>query len=189
MILKNKSKRAAMEMSMGTVVTIILLVSVLVLSLVMIKNIFGGGNNAITSMNNQLSSKVNQLFSDGKTRRVAILPDSRKILVKRGKTPPEGFAFSIHNDAKEGKSFNYTVTASNVADCNGQITLDDANSYIIGKSTAAPINLGGGQNLENAILVLFDVPKNAPPCTVPYVLNVYEGTQPYDSTNIYVTYK
>jgi len=178
-----------MEMSVGTIVTIVLLMSVLVLGLVLLKNIFGGANNSITSVNTQLNSKINQLFSDGKASRVAVLPDSRRITIKRGASPPSGFAFSIYNDAKKGEAFNYTVTASDVSNCDGQLTTDEANSYMIGGKTSTLINLGGGRALENARIVTFSVPKSAPPCTIVYTLNIYEGTQPYDNVDVQVTYK
>ena len=52
-----KNKKAAMEMSMGTMVTIILLVVVLVLGIFFIQKIFSSGSNAIDTVDNQVQDR------------------------------------------------------------------------------------------------------------------------------------
>ena len=57
-----KQKKAAMEMSVGTIVTIVLLMSVLILGIFLIKNIFSSAKNAIDLTDEQLNAEINELF-------------------------------------------------------------------------------------------------------------------------------
>ena len=55
-----------MEMSVGTIVTIVLLMSVLVLGIILIKNIFYGGIKIVDMTNEQLENEINKLFGEDK---------------------------------------------------------------------------------------------------------------------------
>ena len=179
--------KGAMEMSVGTIVTIVLLMSVLVLGLFFIQKIFSSSNNAIDSVNQQLTSQINQAFSNGQETKLAIYPTSRIVDVKRGASPPQGFAFSIYNDAKSNAVFNYTIRATDVSNCAGSITTQVANSYLIGGISSSPLPLGPGQALDNAVLVTVAAPQSAPTCTVVYTVNVYQNGNPYSSADVQVT--
>jgi predicted PurR-regulated permease PerM len=91
-----KSKSGAMEMSVGTMVTIILLVCVLVLGIFFIQKIFGAGTNAIDSIDNEVQSEIDRLF-ERENKPLAIYPTSRDVILKKG-DDPKGFAFSVKND-------------------------------------------------------------------------------------------
>ena len=54
LLFKMKSKRAAMEMSVGTMVTIILLVTVLVLGIFFVQKIFKSGTSAIDNIDTEV---------------------------------------------------------------------------------------------------------------------------------------
>src|SRR3989344_5188244 len=89
-----KSKKAAMEMSVGTMVTIVLLMVVLVLGIFLIQRIFRAGTNAIDSVDSEVQSQIQKLFSEeGKT--IAVYPTSREITLSKGDR--KGFAFSVRN--------------------------------------------------------------------------------------------
>src|SRR3989337_788975 len=91
-----KNKRAAMEMSVGTMVTIVLLMIVLVLGIFFIQKIFATGTNAIDTIDNQVQNEIQKLFAqEGKT--IAVYPTSRDVILKKG-DDPRGFAFSIKNE-------------------------------------------------------------------------------------------
>ncbi|NCO17977.1 hypothetical protein COT60_03020 [Candidatus Pacearchaeota archaeon CG09_land_8_20_14_0_10_30_9] len=187
--METKNTKGAMEMSVGTIVTIVLLMSVLVLGIFFISKIFTSSNNAINSIDTQIQNEINQMFSDGKTLKLAVYPSSRIITVKRGASPPQGFAFSIYNNAKTQADFTYSIKASDVTDCQGTVTESQANSYVLGGTTLNPIPIGGSQMLSNARLVQFPVPESMPSCTVKYDLLLYRDGSAYDSADISVTFK
>lgn len=188
--MKKTNSKGAMEMSVGTIVTIVLLMSVLVLGLFFVQRIFTSGSNAIDSIDSQVQSEINQLFSDG-ANKVAVFPTSRDISLKRGDSVPKGFAFSVYNDNNEpSSSFSYTINADDVTDCGSTMTKQIADSYVLGGT--GTFNLGPASILENARLVRFSVPESAPGCTIFYNLEVKRNGILYPtsgSTQILVTIK
>ena len=92
------SKRAQMEMSVGTMVTIVLLLIVLVLGIFFIQKIFKSGSNAIDTIDSQTQSELQKLFAN-EGAKIAFYPTSRVVVVQRG-DDPKGFAFSIRNNGE-----------------------------------------------------------------------------------------
>lgn len=184
-----KNKKAAMEMSVGTIVTIVLLMSVLVLGIFLVQKIFTSGSGAIDSVDGQLTSQINQLFSDGEAKRIAVYPSSRIFSVKRGASPPQGFAFSVYNEGTSEARFEYELELSDLGTCEGAITESQAlsSSFILGKS--GTFSLAGSQSLSNARLITFPVSKDNPSCTLVYNLVLLRDGSVYDSVDVQVTFK
>lgn len=180
-----KNKRAALEMSVGTIVTIVLLMSVLILGIFLIQKIFGASTNAIDSINNQVEDQINKLFAQDGTK-IAIYPTSRDITIKK-KDDPKGFAFSIKNLDVETADFSYETVASDVSKCGSAFTKEEAESYLLGGS--GNFELGPGNSLDVARLIKLDLSETAPPCTMIYYLQVDKDGDAYASADIFVTIK
>ena len=182
-----RNNKGAMEMSVGTIVTIVLLMSVLVLGIFFISKIFTSGGTAIDSVDSQLTNQINQLFSDGSASKIAVYPNSREIDIKKGDSP-KGFAFSVNNNDKDSSSsFDYSVEADNVDDCGQTMTKEKANTYILGGT--GTFTLGPTANLDQARLVRFSIPESAVSCTIFYNVNINRGSNPYTSSQIIVNIK
>ena len=181
-------KKAAMEMSVGTIVTIVLLMTVLILGLVLVRNIYGSGSNAIDQIDSAIQNEMNKLFAEeGKT--LVIYPTSRKVTLKKD-AEPSGFAFSVKNNDVEDMDFTYTVEADPDFDftrCGSSFTPDKANRWLL--IDAGSFTLGRGNSLELAELVLFEIPESAPPCTVPFRLDIEGGGSPYVGAKFFITIK
>jgi len=178
-------KKAAMEMSVGTIVTIVLLMSVLVLGIFLVQKIFSSGVNAIDEIDNEVQNQITQLFSKEGTK-IAIYPTSRQITIKKGDTP-KGFAFSIKNTGVESAEFSYKVLANDISKCGSTFSVEDANNLLIGGTGS--FSLGPGNSLDLARLVKLDVPETAPPCTFSYTLDINRNGQSYTGGDIFVTIK
>jgi hypothetical protein len=178
-----KHKKAAMEMSVGTVVTIVLLMSVLVLGIFFIQKIFRTGTNAIDTIDSEVQNQINKLFSE-EGKDVAIYPTSRQITLNKG-DDPKGFAFSVRNNDVESADYEYTIEASDISNCGSTMTESKANSYLLGGSGS--FSLKGGDKLDLPRLVKFDIPESAPPCTITYNLEFPRGD--IQTTDIFVTIK
>jgi len=180
------NKKAAMEMSVGTIVTIVLLMSVLVMGIFLVQKIFGAGTSAIDQVSVQLDSEIAKLFSsEGKS--MVLYPSSGNVVVKKG-DDPKGFAFNVKNDeGGQVQSYTYQISAQSIPTTCG--TLDDiqANSFIIGAS--GNFELGGGNSLSNARLVRFQVPKQAPSCSFFYQVIVTGNQGQIENAQIFVTFK
>lgn len=181
-----QNKKAAMEMSVGTIVTIVLLMSVLVLGIFLIKNIFESGANAIEGVDAQIQAEINEIFNSGE-KSLIIYPNSREIKIKRG-DDSKGFAFSIKNeDGLNPQVYTYNVSAYSTENCGSAMTPEQANKKIIGASGRLEIQRGG--TLENARMVKFNFDKSDPACTIVYELVIRGDQGQVKSTDIWMIVK
>ena len=185
-----KSTKGAMEMSVGTIVTIVLLMSVLVLGLFLVQKVFSSGTSAVDAIDDQVQNEITKLFVE-EGRKLAVFPNSLEITLKKGDAP-KGFAFSINNKGVESATYVYEVSAVSIGydyvrQCGSGMSAERANGYLL--LDAGTIELGPGSSMERAELVKFKIPESAPPCTIPYQLSIEENGVPYDSVKVYVTIK
>jgi hypothetical protein len=95
--MKKINKKGAMEMSVGTIVTIVLLMSMLVLGLVLIQSIFRGATQSVNTINTQVQSEIDNLFNDGSQELVVSLGTEQTADVKQG-TRNFGFVIGLSPD-------------------------------------------------------------------------------------------
>jgi len=177
------NKKAAIEMSMTTFVTIVLVVIVMVLGIFFVQRIFSSGTNAIDSIDSQVQSEINKLFAD-EGGKFAVYPTSRQLTVRKG-DDPRGFAFSVKNDINQDAQFTYAVTAEDFTSCGTTMTKQRAEGFFLGGTGS--FNLGPSSSLDLPRLVLFEVPDSAPECTIIYNINVNRGSEFYTGAEIFVT--
>ena len=172
------NKKAAMEMSMGTVVTIVLLMSVLVLGIFLIQKIFSVGTSAIDGIDTKIQGEINEMFAD-EGEKVIIYPKETTaggITIKKGKTG--GFGISIMNIKVSEGVFSYTVDGPQIAEgC--QLSPEQAQKLIILGDHGEDIRLPSGDKMSTAIFVKFSIPEATPLCQIRYAVNVLEGGNQY----------
>ena len=172
-------KRAAMEMSVGTIVTIVLLMTVLILGLVMIRTIFKGATGAIEETNSAIEAEIATLFTKEGSK-IVVFPREREIRMNQG--DQGGFAFSIENKDPDGGEFTYEVSVEEIA-ANCQMTDSQAESLIVlGRSGSE--NLRSGARLDESIFVKFSIPETAPLCLIRYSIEVEKDGEPYTSSTM-----
>lgn len=179
-------KRAAMEMSVGTIVTIVLLMSVLVLGLILVRTIFKSSIENINGIDTAVKAEIEKLFAENEDKKVVIYPPTRKIVIKKGEDGT-GFGLSIRNvDGEDGK-FSYGISAEET-DCNMQLAR--AEDLISLNRQRNNIIIPAGNVMDDPIFVMFNIPETTPPCTIVYSVNMEKGTQLYGSSiDVYVTIK
>jgi len=168
--MKMKSKQAAMEMSVGTIVTIVLLVTVLILGVVLIKNIFSSAKSVVDLTDQQLKSEVNKLFSE--ETKVTIYPSTRLVEIKQETT--DGVAIGIQNlltGTSGDSSFSYEITCSD-SDIKEKcgISADTAVGWIVTGRAEDGISIPSGDSTTQK--VLFEIPTGAPLCTIRFRITV-----------------
>ena len=184
-----KSKKAAMEMSVGTIVTIVLLMSVLVLGIFLVQKVFRSGTNAIDSIDDQVQNEIAKLFAE-EDLRLVIYPTSRDITLKKG-DESKGFAFSVKNKGTEAAAFSYEVSAEPSFDfegrCGSGFSKSKADYYLLKNS--GDFELGPGNAMGLAEIVRFSIPEDATPCTIPYRIQVDKEQVAYEGATVFVTIK
>lgn len=183
------NKKAAIELSIGTIVIVVLAMSMLILGLVLIKTIFSGATDISTMTNEQLKSQVSAIF--GEDKKVVIYPDSRMKDISQGKI--DGFGIGIRN-LIEGSSatyqFSYIVRVSDpdiVKKCGVGISENDLLGYITTGKAENNIPIAPGDISVGK--VLFNVPVGSPLCTVRFRVEVKANGNPYASELIDITFK
>jgi len=164
-------------MSVGTMVTIVLLMIVLVLGIFFIQKIFGAGTDAIDTIDNEVQSQIQKLFAE-EGRKVAVYPTSREITIKKG-DDPAGFAFSVRNTDVEESSFSYNTYSTDVSTCGSTFSEAHANNMLL--AGTGSFNLGPGNSLDIPILVRFVVPESTPPCTIVYQVDIEKDGGSYST--------
>ncbi|MFH0808666.1 MAG: hypothetical protein V1888_03585 [archaeon] len=171
-----RGKRGAIELSIGTIVIIVLAMSMLILGLVLIKNIFSGSSENILQMNDKVKDQINKLFVEDK-RTVVYLPNQ---IAKIEQNKDWGVAFGIKNLAKgtvEVGQFSYDVTVSD-PDVKQKCGIDEKSvENWIKTGRADEMSIAPGQNYYG--VVRFFVPENAPLCTVRFHIDVKMDGQSY----------
>ena len=180
MILKNK--KAAMEMSVGIIVTIVLLMTVLILGLVLVRTIFSSSVENIDSIDQAVKGEINKLFAEDDTRKVIVYPPTRLVTIKKGNQDYLGFGFSIRNVDVEQGTFQYRVFVNDPDIRNKcRINAEEAESWIkVGGS--GNIDLNAGSSMEEPEFVRFLIPENAPPCLIRYGIDVEKDGEQYGNT-------
>jgi type II secretory pathway pseudopilin PulG len=180
-------KRAAVELSISTIVIVVLAVSMLILGLVLVKSIFTGAKNVADMSNEQLKNQISTLFGD--QRKVVVYPDSKRVDITQGEL--NGFGIGIKNlnqGSSAGTKFSYEVIVSD-PDVMKKCGVTDA--AIIGLITTGraenDIMLASGES--TASKVLFTTATGDPLCTVRLRINVKVNNEPYGSELMDVTFK
>lgn len=173
----NHSKKAQMQMSVGTIVTIVLLMTVLILGLVLVRTIFKGATSNIGDIDQAVKNEINKLFSEDDSRKIVIYPSTREISVKKGKEG--GFGFSIRNLEETDGSFSYEVKAKQ-SSCD--LSLSEADKLIHLGRTDSDINVKSGSITEDGILVKFKISESIPICSIRYGIDVKKDGVQYGNT-------
>jgi len=177
-----------MEMSVGTIVTIVLLMTVLVLGLVLVRTIFTSATDVVKMTDEQLKKEVNKLFSE--ENKLVIYPDTRRIDIKQSEINGVGIGIkNLQTGSISEEKFTYTVEVSDPdlsTKCGG-VRLTDVESWIVTGRTETNIPIPPGEFTTQK--VLFDIPVGSPLCTIRFRVNVDAGGKPYATDFFDVTIK
>jgi len=174
-----ENKSGAMELTMGTMVTIVLLVMVLILGGYFVNKIFSQATTSIDSIDQSVKNEINKMFTEDNTRKIVIYPETRKISIKKG-TDGSGFGMSIRNVENEPNKFGYEIKAVEIEEgC--PITFSQADALLYGASRSE-IQIGAGDVMEYPALIEFNIPETAPPCKITYSISMKKGNEPYGSS-------
>ncbi len=180
-------KKAAMEMSVGTIVTIVLLMSVLILGIFLVQKIFGTAKGAIDLTEQQLYEKINQLYDSDEGQKVMIYPQTGELTIK--KKGSDAFGWGIYNDHQYEESFSSEVSVTEIgAGCT--MTETQAEDLIsLGKSQS-DILVASGSRLTHPKKIIFNIPDTASVCQIIYTLKVTDKEDAiYDSVDLLLTIK
>jgi len=169
-------KRGAMELSIGTIVIIVLAMSMLILGLILVKNIFSGSSSNILQMNDKVKDQIAKMFVED--TRTAVYLDNHVAKIKQNED--WGVAFAIKNlqrGSVEASPFTYTVVTSDPdlrQKCG--VSERDVESWM-GTGRSDTTAIAPGQMYYG--IVRFLIPETAPLCTVRFHIEVKKEGELY----------
>jgi len=170
-------KRAAIELSVSTVVIVVIGISMLILGLVLVNKVMCGAINGINTIDAAMQDKMRLLFGNEENVVIKEVENDVYKNVKNG----HGVAYAIRNNGKTNPEFTYEVKVSDIGDC--KFSEQKAEEYIIvGRS--GKINLKSGD--EYFDLIKFKIPNEVEPCQLKYMLVVNNEGELYESAPINV---
>ncbi len=167
-------KRAAMEMSVGTIVTIVLLMSALVLGLVLTRNIFKSTTDNVDSIDDQVKGEIQNLFGSEGDKLVVSLGGKNTATVKQG-TENFGIPFGFAPD-------NPQAWGSAKTNCKYAIKANPGAGYCISKGWTNPtssivtgttaVTFDQVDQNNGYALMKINIPEYVPPCLQRFSITV-----------------
>ena len=174
-----RGKKAALELSIGTIVILVLAMSMLILGVILVQKIFEGSTENVKEINDKVKEKIRGLFSDDD--KAVLLVTNGIAEIKQGEQ--FGIGWGLKNQI-ESQTFTWEVrvTDSRVEEKCG-VKDEKVMSWIsAGDTGSAPIS--SGDSYED--LIRFNIPKGATSdvskCIVRYQLVILkEDGKGYDT--------
>lgn len=119
--LNSKQKKGAIELSIGTVVIIVLAMTMLVLGIVLVTNIFKGATEAVDILDKNVQDEIKDLFNNEKSDVIVKLGPDRTARIKPGTSTkvavgarlPSGESIQDSNRLKFTLSLDELTTSQN----------------------------------------------------------------------------
>lgn len=184
MKLKKISKRGAFELSVTTMIIIVLAIVFLIMALVLLKNIFGGATTSIDKINDQMTKEIEKMFVDENTKVIVYLQD-KTAKIRAGTT---GFNFWIASRTLYGNSvgnwtgIQYTLELEKTSECYKKLGATLVNKWFVSQSLTSTtpkyndINEFNDQDTAYAKIQL-TIPEGTTLCSQDVKVLFYDNTQ------------
>ncbi|MEK6855878.1 MAG: hypothetical protein AABX66_01835 [Nanoarchaeota archaeon] len=182
------NKKGAIELSMTTIVVLVIAMAMLILGLVLVKTIFTGAKYNVDQLNKNVEAEINKLFSDT-TEKIAVYLPNKQAEVSKGKT--FGVAFGVKNTEQLSVT-NSQFKVEVITDAGGiergcTITPAQANNFVSLIEGGTSFQIIPGDVHYGA--VHFRIPDTSPLCQISYTIKITKDNQIYttDFFNIQIT--
>lgn len=161
-----KSNKAAFELSVSTIIIIVIGVTFLILGLALLRNIFQGSTQSIDDINSALGKQVQQLFAD-ESKNIIVYLNDKTAKIKAGTV---NFNFWIAaqtttnlNLAKRA-DITYTLELDQGSDCSKQLGSSTVKNWFSDKFTGAN-NVAEFQASTGFAKITLNIPSGTVVCT------------------------
>jgi len=173
-----RNRKAAMEMSVGTIVTIVLLMTVLIMGIFLIRQIFISSKYNIDQLDQKVRGEIDKLFTEEQP--LVLYLANNLAEVKQGDSYGVAFGFkNLETGTSQEGIFTYETVFSNPGEVKDDCGIETiaVEKWMTGEeeTTGIPVRPGA----VGYGLVRFDVPKTAPLCTIRFRINVEKDGGPH----------
>lgn len=175
-----RNNKGALELSIGTIVILVIGMAMLIMGLVLVRQIFTGGGEAVDLINKNVKAQINKQFNEDQSIKTRVYLPDNQAEVKKSKD--YNIAFGIKNIVKgeaQAGTFTYEVKASEV-ESGCQLTLQQADTYIKLGKIGGQIKILPGDDIKERTIVA-RAPETSPLCSITYDIIVKKDNQDYDN--------
>jgi hypothetical protein len=176
------NKKGAIELSISTVVIIVIGMSMLILGLVLVRSIFTSAQYNVDQLGKNVEAEITKLFNEKGGKTYVYLPNNQ-VDIKKGSV--FGVGFGIKNDVEgdpAAGAFTWEIKASDISK-NCKLTLAQADNYLILGSKGTVSLLPGSDPYIARVRI--QPSSTAPLCEIKYDFIVNKDGQPYE-TNYFI---
>ena len=185
-----KDKKAAIELSVSTIVVIVLAMSMLILGTVLIRAIFTGATESVNILNEKVRGEITQLFAEKSSNVVVLLGADRTAKIKAG-TGSFGIgigATTSDGDPTDRTRLKYTLTIEQSLsgkDCVGEWGLDKTKKLIL-NPLDVPNDFDEFQGSDAYAVVSLDIPEGTRLCSQKVLIDVKDTVTGADSGSFFI---
>jgi hypothetical protein len=171
------SKKGAIELSMSTVVIIVLAMTLLIGGLVLVRNIVSGANQVVDLTNDNVLKEINSLFSEG-DKIIVKLGNSKTAKVKAN-NEPEGIVIAsttIDGDivAIEDMAYLLKLDDSSLDNCL-ELLGEEKTLALFNKKFGKEIEFDSSDGSMAAAQITVKIPEGTRVCSQMVKFDVYDG--------------
>ena len=173
-------KKGAIELSMTTVVVIVLAMTMLALGLTLVRTLFQGAIYTAQSLSENTQKEIDKIFSQEDKDLLLVGPPNRQL----GICPDSNPYLHYYLNSKEGGSIALTITKSNPTGCT-----DAQMNRVTTRLSVPPSQTYAPNSVQKSDTILFTVPSDMPVgCGFYLTLNAKwpDGTSASDSMYVQV---
>jgi hypothetical protein len=152
------NRRGAIELSMTTVVVIVLSMTMLALGLTLVRTLFQGAQDTAGSLNSNVKNEINKIFSNQETK-VAIISEQNLLAPQRN--ADNCIWWQMVADVPEKYSYEFTIDPAECGGANYRLSTATLTSWFL-SSLKGSFNLGA--NEIKPVCLRIHVPSSAPSC-------------------------
>lgn len=170
-------KRGALELSIGTIVVLVLGMSMLILGLTLVRSIFSGATSSVDELNEKVQGEISALFSDGHDVVVKLGPDHKAKIkpdstlgIGLGAQTPDGTTSSFQR-------LSYVLELDETASSNCVKKLGKANTEALFKTPLnKPNQFDRFEGPNSFAIIEVNVPKGTQVCSQKVRVTVKDTT-------------
>ncbi|MEM4271906.1 MAG: hypothetical protein QXD13_02375 [Candidatus Pacearchaeota archaeon] len=167
--MKMKNKRAALEMSMGTIIILVLGVSMLILGMVLVRNIMCSAIGLTGDINDKVKGELNKLFGAEGGEVQCIGSGGSAVKALAGETN------NIYCSFKAPETSTYTISVSTVSSDTKSLASETIRNWLIEPAVFSEQISPNDQTPKKVIRI--KVPDTAPDATIYITLSIKRGAE------------
>jgi len=197
-----KSKRAAIELSIGTIVIVVLAMSMLILGIVLVQKIFRGATESVETLNDKVKGEITNIFAEEGSKVAIKLGADKTAKIKSGTGAFSiGFGAKTEDDSVVGSrdrlQFKLTIVEdNNIINCAHSSKNGGTNvkKWFVDPPHGTVVDFDEFESSHVFSLIQLNIPDSAKICTQKVNIDVYDNdgpnpTSPYAGSSFTIEIK